>query len=734
MTAEESIRDLSNFLSKLYIRVIGSNQFIFPSLVPSRWCRVERIDDENIRLHLTFDHSFDKATVKINIKTRNVQVESFSKGLHGSYNAELYYDGELIAIIQSHEVSEVMPTETETKPEKNRPLNILVLVTNTDYYSGGRYHIYEICVALALIGHNVYISTNMIPTKLVNDFPNLPNIKFITDAPNFIPDGDFDLVFGCPADLMWTAVSYARSRHIPSIVMILETPKWLSEYIPFYPDHKEEYWEYWNQKTALRMADYIFTNSETCKEKLLEWMPELKGRRHRIFPIPAAVNTFAADKVPEQIERNEIVFISRNIKHKQADSIFEAVKDLKNPPLINFIGNNTEVLVEKAKKYGLNARAYPNCQDDIKFLLIKRSMLLVHPSLFEGLGIPPMEALYCGKPVVAYDLPVFRRTYKDTIDYARYGDVKDLGRKIKRLIKNPKLRRQRGQKGRDYVSQRYTFKHLMSRLSKIFPLGRMPIKVSACYIVFNEEQFLEHSLKSIYKFADEIIIIEGAVKGWWQYANPDGSSTDATVDIIENFPDPENKIKLIQGKWLDKKQMQNRFLKEATGNWILRCAGDEIYDPTELEILKEFAATHMDAIEIKMPFIHFYHNENYRLISKPNTKWMIRHQRFFRNLPGIRYEKSMSDVEDSNGRFLASYPNGIYHINNVRIYHYGYCKPPEEIRRKLLFYCWRDKEHIKAGYKTPEEYIRNHIYFSGKGDKSIGERVVRYRGKKLGIL
>ena len=291
----------------------------------------------------------------------------------------------------------------------------------------------------------------------------------------------------------------------------------------------------------------------------------------------------------------------------------------------------------------------------------------------------------------------------------------------------------RGIIGKHYIEQNFTFKHLIGRLKRLFPLGRMPIKVSACYIVFNEEQFLKHSLDSIYNFADEIIIIEGAVKGWWQYANPDGSSTDATVDIIENFPDPENKIKLIQGKWRDKKQMQNRFLKEATGNWILRCAGDEIYFREELMALKNFAATHMDAVEIKMPFIHFYHNEKRRLISNPNTKWMIRHQRFFRNLKGIAYRRSMSDVEDANGRFLASYPFGIYYLDDTKIYHYGYCKSPEEIKRKLLFYCERDKVHLKAGYKTPEEYIKNHIYFSGRGDKAIGEKVIRYYGKKLGI-
>ena len=69
-------------------------------------------------------------------------------------------------------------------------------------------------------------------------------------------------------------------------------------------------------------------------------------------------------------------------------------------------------------------------------------------------------------------------------------------------------------------------------------------KIVACYICFNEEDYIEYSINSIYDFVSKIIIIEGCTKDTERYANKDGSSTDKTVEIIQNYPDVSNKIQL----------------------------------------------------------------------------------------------------------------------------------------------------------------------------------------------
>jgi glycosyltransferase involved in cell wall biosynthesis len=55
--------------------------------------------------------------------------------------------------------------------------------------------------------------------------------------------------------------------------------------------------------------------------------------------------------------------------------------------------------------------------------LYRSAALVLMPSDAEGFGLPVLEALACGSPVLASDLPVFREVGGEAIDYAPVGDV-----------------------------------------------------------------------------------------------------------------------------------------------------------------------------------------------------------------------------------------------------------------------------------------------------------------------
>jgi len=66
--------------------------------------------------------------------------------------------------------------------------------------------------------------------------------------------------------------------------------------------------------------------------------------------------------------------------------------------------------------------------------IYRRSALLLLPSEREGFGLPLVEALSCGTPVVASDIPALREVGGEAVTYCPVGDVDGWSRTIAALL------------------------------------------------------------------------------------------------------------------------------------------------------------------------------------------------------------------------------------------------------------------------------------------------------------
>jgi glycosyltransferase involved in cell wall biosynthesis len=73
--------------------------------------------------------------------------------------------------------------------------------------------------------------------------------------------------------------------------------------------------------------------------------------------------------------------------------------------------------------------------------------LFIYPSLYEGFGLPPMEAMACGAPVVLSDIPVHREIYNGSAHFCNPLDEDDIASKMLEVIENTALRSSLSQKG-----------------------------------------------------------------------------------------------------------------------------------------------------------------------------------------------------------------------------------------------------------------------------------------------
>lgn len=59
--------------------------------------------------------------------------------------------------------------------------------------------------------------------------------------------------------------------------------------------------------------------------------------------------------------------------------------------------------------------------------IIRNSEVLIQPSRYEGFGIPPLEAMYLGTPVIVSDIPVFKELYFGfPVKFFKDGDSDEL--------------------------------------------------------------------------------------------------------------------------------------------------------------------------------------------------------------------------------------------------------------------------------------------------------------------
>jgi len=75
-------------------------------------------------------------------------------------------------------------------------------------------------------------------------------------------------------------------------------------------------------------------------------------------------------------------------------------------------------------------------EDEEKWALLKGAEFLLLPSFAEGFGLPVLEALKVGTPVVASDIPVFRELFGNAVEYVDPYSPEDIGRGIREVTEN----------------------------------------------------------------------------------------------------------------------------------------------------------------------------------------------------------------------------------------------------------------------------------------------------------
>ena len=172
---------------------------------------------------------------------------------------------------------------------------------------------------------------------------------------------------------------------------------------------------WWPQRLLLNGADGVVTVSETTRSLIIE---------HHLTRRPITVVPNAADSVrgiPSHRsipETTRLIYMGSFMPYKNLDTLVLALADLPDYDL-HLLSRVSETERVRLTRLAPQARLvfHDGVTDEEYHLLVRSATALVTASLDEGFGIPLVEAMSLGIPVVVSDIPIFREIGGDAALY-----------------------------------------------------------------------------------------------------------------------------------------------------------------------------------------------------------------------------------------------------------------------------------------------------------------------------
>lgn len=168
--------------------------------------------------------------------------------------------------------------------------------------------------------------------------------------------------------------------------------------------------------------------------------------KEQVFNCKADINILKKNKLESM---KYVLAVSSLNPNKNFQSIIKAIEVLGNINVDIVIagGTNPKVFKRSNKDLRSNVKYLGYVNDGELRALYENAICFIYPSLYEGFGLPPLEAMACGCPVIVSNVASLPEVCGDAALYCDPYSPKDIADKIKLLIANPSLQEELRQKG-----------------------------------------------------------------------------------------------------------------------------------------------------------------------------------------------------------------------------------------------------------------------------------------------
>ena len=223
----------------------------------------------------------------------------------------------------------------------------------------------------------------------------------------------------------------------------------------YHPKERIEYFEKYFLKNIVK-SDMIITGSEYSKQEILERLNYSKdkikviyhGIDHTLFKL--YTNLQVSFELPEKF-----IFSVGSIEpRKNLLGLLKAYNNLSEDSkkeyklvLAGFKGWENKEIMSIIEQNHNNIYYLGYISDEELAKVYNLATLFVFPSFYEGFGLPPLEAMACGTPVVTSNTSSLPEVGGDAVIYCDPHDIKDIKEKIELVLNDKVLQKEMIEKG-----------------------------------------------------------------------------------------------------------------------------------------------------------------------------------------------------------------------------------------------------------------------------------------------
>jgi glycosyltransferase involved in cell wall biosynthesis len=226
-------------------------------------------------------------------------------------------------------------------------------------------------------------------------------------------------------------------------------------------------------KSAARRSACVITPSEYVRQDVAGFA---KISPDKIVVTPEAADPIAhKESIPTLVGKKFIMYVGRPTPHKNLEGLIKAFGELKKtyPDLHLALAGKKDTNYQRIQLKIAN-KPYAKSIIFTDFVsanhlrwLYENCQAYVFPSLSEGFGLPGLEAMVHGAPVVSSNATCLPEVYGDAAVYFDPKNIKDIAEKISSVLADDKLRKDLIEKGKVQAAK-YSWERMAKQTLELY--------------------------------------------------------------------------------------------------------------------------------------------------------------------------------------------------------------------------------------------------------------------------